>query len=186
MRLVDSAPALIASGTETSLLETYSRDISSACDPASAFSVAAQCLRQLSAATVFALFRYDREQDQLVCEQVFGDKQGLLRGLTMPVGSRVSGWCAATGRISINATASLDLPNIADFFDPPLRSVFCIPIQDGDQVVNILSAYSPKLDAFNESHTYPFEQVATSLSSRLKNIPVVDTSLPLVFRARRR
>jgi putative methionine-R-sulfoxide reductase with GAF domain len=100
------------------------------------------------------------------------------------MGSRVTGWSAATRRVSINATASLDLANVADFFDPPLQSVLCIPVACDSEVLGVLTAYSPDKSAFNETHTYAFEQIAIALSDRLRSLSVVDPSRQLVFRPR--
>jgi putative nucleotidyltransferase with HDIG domain len=172
--------------SESSLLDTARKAIAAARIPSEAFDAAAQSLRQVSAATVFAFFRHDASRDQLTCEYTFGDKQRLLDGLAIPVGTRVSGWSAATRRVSINANASLDLGNVAEFFDPPLRAVFCMPVEDAGDMVGILTAYSPQDGAFNDSHTYAFEQIASSLSDRLTTVPVVDPSRRLVFRARSR
>ncbi len=172
--------------TETSLLDAHRRLIASSKTPAEALAAAAQCLRQLSAATVFAFYRYDRNRDLLTCEHAVGDKQGLLDGLSMAVGTRVSGWSAATRRVSINADASLDLTNVSDFFEPPLRSVLCTPVIDADLVVGVLTAYSHKNEAFSDNHTYAFEQIASSLADRLRIVSVVDPSRQLVFRPRSR
>jgi putative methionine-R-sulfoxide reductase with GAF domain len=172
--------------SETSLLDSSRRLIAGTKTSTEAFAAAAQCLRQVSAASVFAFFRYDRNRDVLTCDHTFGDKQGLLDGLTMAVGTRVSGWSAATRRVSINATASLDLANVADFFDPPLRSVFCAPVTDGAHLVGVLTAYSHQNDSFNESHTYAFEQIAGALRDRLRTVSVIDPSRQLVFRPRNR
>jgi putative methionine-R-sulfoxide reductase with GAF domain len=170
--------------TETSLLDSYGRSIATAKTPAEAVGAAAQCLRQLSAATVFAFFRYDRTHDLLTCEHASGDKDGLLVGLSMAVGTRVSGWSAATRRRSLNANAALDLANVADFFDPPLRSVLCVPVIDNDQIVGVLTAYSHKHEAFNESQTYAFEQIACALSRRIRAASDIDQSRQLLFRPR--
>ena len=170
--------------TETSLLDSYGRSIVSAKTPAQAVTAAAQCLRQLSAATVFAFFRYDRKRDLLTCEHAYGDKDGLLVGLSMALGTRVSGWSAATRRVSVNANATLDLANVADFFDPPLRSVLCVPVIESDQVLGVFTAYSHKSEAFSETQTYAFEQIAIALSHRLRSVSEVDPSRQLVFRPR--
>jgi putative nucleotidyltransferase with HDIG domain len=174
------------SATETSLLESFGYSIAGSKTPAEAVDAAAQCLRQLSAATVFAFFRYDRNSDVLTCEQATGDSQALLAGLSMTVGTRVSGWTAATQRPSINANATLDLANIADFFDPPLRSVLCVPLVEGTHLIGVLTAYSPKSEAFSESQTYAFEHIASALSRRLRSISEVDPSRQLVFHSRSR
>jgi putative nucleotidyltransferase with HDIG domain len=174
------------SATETSLLDSFSRVISGTKTRAQAVDAASQCLRQLSAATVFAFFRYDRTRDLLICEDAPGDKEGLLVGLTIAMGTRVSGWSAATQRSSINANAALDLANVADFFEPPLRSVFCIPVVSAGQTLGVFTAYSHKSEAFSESQTYAFEQIATALSDRLQSFSDVDPSRHLVFHPRSR
>src|SRR5262249_34206507 len=125
------------SATETSLLESYGHAIADTKTAAEAVDAASQCLRKLCAATVFAFFRADRRRVLLTWEHATGDKDSLLAGLSIAVGTRVSGWTAATRRPSINANASLDLVNLADFFDPPLRSVLCVPVTDGDHVVGV-------------------------------------------------
>jgi putative nucleotidyltransferase with HDIG domain len=174
------------SATETSLLDSYGRVIADTKTRAQAIDAAAQCLRQLSAATVFAFFRYDRTRDLLICEDAPGDKDGLLVGLTIAMGTRVSGWSAATQRSSINANAALDLANVADFFEPPLRSVFCIPVVCAGHTLGVFTAYSHKSEAFSESQTYAFEQIATALSHRLRSFSEVDPSRHLVFHPRSR
>jgi putative nucleotidyltransferase with HDIG domain len=174
------------SATETSLLDSYGRVIAETQTRAQAVDAAAQCLRQLSAATVFAFFRYDRTRDLLVCEDAPGDKDGLLVGLTIAMGTRVTGWSAATQRRSINANAALDLANIADFFEPPLRSVFCIPVVYAGQTLGVFTAYSHRSEAFSESQNYAFEQIATALSHRLRSFSEVDPSRHLVFHPRNR
>jgi len=174
------------SATETSLLDSYGRMIAEAKTRAQAVDAAAQCLRQLSAATIFAFFRYDRTRDLLICEDAPGDKDRLLVGLTIAMGTRVTGWSAATQRSSINANAALDLANVADFFEPPLRSVLCIPVVSAGQTLGVFTAYSPKSEAFSDSQNYAFEQVATALSHRLRSFSDVDPSRNLVFHPRSR
>jgi len=184
----DSSPLhrIRVSATETSLLDSYGRIITGTKTRAQAIEAAAQCLRQLSAAAVFAFFRYDRTRDLLICEDAPGDKDGLLVGFTIAMGTRVSGWSAATQRSSMNANAALDLANVADFFEPPLRSVFCMPVVSEGQTLGVFTAYSHKSEAFSESQTYAFEQIATALSHRLPSLSEVDPSRHLVFHPRSR
>jgi putative nucleotidyltransferase with HDIG domain len=174
------------SATETSVLEMYSRAIADSNTASDAVDAASQCLRKLCAATVFAFFRYDRNRDLLTCQYASGDKDAMLTGLSIAMGTRVTGWTAATRRPSINANAALDLANLADFFDPPLRSVLCVPMADGDQVIGVFTAYSHKSEAFSESQTYAFEQIAAALSRRLRLVSEVDPSRQLVFHPRSR
>ena len=152
-----------------------------------AIESASQCLRQLTPSLVCALYSYDASTDTLVCRHAVGDSSRLLVGLSIPMGERVTGWSAATRRLSTNADASLDLTNLSNFFEPPLRSVLCTPLVHDDHLLGVLTAYSNKSNAFSDLHSYAFEQVAASLIDRLQADSVVDTSRRrLVFRPRNR
>ena len=149
--------------TESALLITCSQNIAKASSVKEALEVSAQSLRQLLPATVYALFEYDSQSDSVVCHSAVGDPQNLLRGLTIPVGQRVTGWCGANRRTALNSDASLDLSQIAQLFQPPLRSTISAPLADGERLIAVLTAYSLKEDAFTESHRYTFERVSSAL-----------------------
>jgi putative nucleotidyltransferase with HDIG domain len=171
---------------ETTLLEDFRKQLATAACADDALAAAAQCLRKLSAATVFAFYRYDKKRDQLTCEYTIGDSQGWLRGLSIGMGTRVTGWCAATRRVSLNAAASLDLASLSEYFDPPLRSVLCAPLCNDDHVEGVLTAYSQRAKAFREEDLYAFEQIAVAFRDRLRTLSVIDPSRHLVFRPRHR
>ena len=86
------------------------------------------------------------------------------RGNPIRVGERVTGWCAASLRVAMNADASLDLATSAAEFEPPLRSTLSIPLQRGDQLLGVLTGYSIRKNPFDESHRYAFEEVAAGIS----------------------
>jgi GAF domain-containing protein len=129
--------------------------------------VISQSLRQLTPATTFALYLYDADSDLLVCEHAVGDPLKLLSQLTISLGERVTGWCGANLSTAINSDAELDLAQIADSFDPPLRSAMSTPLVKGDRLLGVLTGYSPKTEAFQEHHMYVFEHVASMLSAIL-------------------
>jgi GAF domain-containing protein len=156
-----------ANATEAALLAEFSQDVGRAGSTFEVFEHAAQCLRKLIPATVFALYRYRPESDSLVCESSAGDVEKLLNGLTIRAGQRVTGWCGATQRPALNSDAALDLTHIADMFQPALRSTLSVPLISGDRLVGVLTAYASREQAFNESHTYIAEQVAISLTEKL-------------------
>jgi putative nucleotidyltransferase with HDIG domain len=130
-------------------------------------AAAAGYMRQVTGATVFAFFRYDALSDVLRCEQSAGDDFGLLSGLTMRPAERITGWCAANNRSSVNSNAALDLLNVADMFEPPLRSTLATPLFYGDVLVGVLTAYATKNDAFKEEDRYITEQLALTLGECL-------------------
>jgi putative nucleotidyltransferase with HDIG domain len=156
-----------ANASETVLLDGCSNDLRKANVAGSALQIAAHYLRQLTPATVYALFIYDSSGDILRCVHVNGDVQRFLDGLTIKVGERVTGWTAANRRTSLNSDASLDLAQIASFFAPPLRSTLSTPLTSGEALIGVLTAYASNKDAFTDAHGYAFEQVATMLASRI-------------------
>lgn len=159
-----------ANASEAAILDHCAKDIAKATSVASALQVTAQCLRQLTPATVYALFQYDGAADVLTCHAAVGDEQRLLDGLTIKLGERVTGWSAANRRTSVNSNASLDLAQIAGFFTPPLKSTISTPIAEGERLIGVLTGYSLREEAFNESHRYTFEQVASVLLTRLSSL----------------
>jgi putative nucleotidyltransferase with HDIG domain len=174
-----------ANASEASLLDACSTEIAKAGSVNTSVQIAAQYLRQLTPATVYALFMYDSTADVLTCVSTSGDEQRLLGALTIRLGERVTGWTAANRRTSVNSNASLDLVEIAGFFVPRLRSTIATPLADGETLVGVLSAYSSKQDAFNESHRYAFEKVASTLVNRV-SVPALSPSSNVVsFRAQK-
>jgi putative nucleotidyltransferase with HDIG domain len=159
-----------ATATESALLMKCTQDIGKATSARAALEASAQSLRQLLPATVYALFEYDPKSDSLICNNAVDDPQNLLRGLVIPVGERVTGWCAANDRTAVNSDASLDLAQISQLFQPPLRSTISTPLTDGDRLVAVLTAYSLKAEAFTETHRYAFEHVGSALLGRLSSL----------------
>ena len=66
-----------------------------------------------------------------------------------------------------NSTASIDLAQIAKFFDPPLLSTISTPLLSQDKLLGVVTAYSPRLEGFKDRDCYSLEQVSISLSKRI-------------------
>ena len=123
-----------ANASEAALLDTCSIEIAKANSIGSALNVAAQYMRQLTPATVYALFLYDSATDSVKCVSASGDEQRLLEGLSIKQGERVTGWTAANLRTSVNSNAALDLAEIAGFFVPRLRSTISTSARAGRRI----------------------------------------------------
>jgi putative nucleotidyltransferase with HDIG domain len=132
-----------------------------------ALSVAADCLRQMTPARVFAFYRYDAQNDMLQCADTVGDPHGLLTDLAIRPAERVTGWSAANRKTSVNSNAALDLLHIATMFEPPLCSTVSTPVTIGNGLVGVLTVYSTQIDAFTDEHGFMVEQVAQALASHL-------------------
>jgi putative nucleotidyltransferase with HDIG domain len=153
--------------TEAALLLEGRESVLRAATVQAAVERAGQCLRQLTPATVYALFEYDVNLDVVTCNYTSGDAERVLKRLTIKMGERVSGWCGATRRSSLNSDATLDLHRIALQFQPPLRATISTPIARGERFLGVLTAYSPRAEAFSDPHLYPFEEIASALYDQL-------------------
>lgn len=154
------------------VLETCSRQIAALSSAKDLVDTVAQSLRQVTPATVYALFVYDKTADILKCVSSSGDPQRLIEGLTITLGERVTGWVAANRRSSLNSDPSLDLAQIASFFTPVLHSTISTPLVAGDTLVGVLTGYSIKKEAFDDSHHYAFEHVAAALGRRTSSLGI--------------
>jgi putative nucleotidyltransferase with HDIG domain len=168
-----------ANVSETTLLDACSREMGQAVSLTNALELSAQYLRQLTPATVYALFLYDGSVDLLKCVCAVGDNERLLDGLAIKLGERVTGWVAAHRQSSVNSDATLDLVQIARLFTPSLRSTISAPLVQGERLVGVVTGYTFKHEAFNESHRYALEQIASSLVNRI-SVLQSNTSLKLV------
>lgn len=174
-----------ASASEAALLKTFVPEMARAASPPAALYATAQCLRQLTPATVYALFVYDGGLDLLTCISAIGDEQRFLVGLNIKLGERVTGWVGANGRTSVNSDASLDLAQIAGCFTPQLRSTISTPLVERGTLVGVLTAYAIQTEAFAESHQYTFESLASSFASRVHAFQSSTSSNVLWFRTQK-
>ena len=134
-------------------------------------SEVARHLKQLTPATVYAIFRYDTDGDQIVCTAASGPSRHLIEGLAIPLGERVVGWTAANQRPSLNSDAYLDLGPAAEMFEPVLRSVVSVPMTWGGSLAGVVAAYGPAGCTFSNTHLYILEHVAETLAAHLSSPP---------------
>jgi putative nucleotidyltransferase with HDIG domain len=127
-----------------------------------------QYVRQLTPATVFAIYRHIQETDSLSCIAAAGDPERFLDGLTMRNGERISGWSAANEKTIANSQATLDLNAIADLFVPPLRAALATPLKSGDRIVGTMTAYATRDEPFTDDHRYAFERLASSFAEHFQ------------------
>lgn len=164
---------------ETSILRRSRQDIIGASSVDAALQVAAQALRQITPATIFAMYVYDPGADAVRCEATAGDPENFLKGLLIPLGERVTGWSAATRRTSLNSDASLDLAAIVQHFRPVLKSTLSAPVVSQNELLGVLTAYSARSEAFSEVHRYAIEEVAAALATAIG--PLSKTQSPNVL-----
>lgn len=171
--LIDTSLADLSPAPALEPNSDFSKVLATADSIAEAMAMTASHLRQVTPATVYALYRYEQSKDAVRCEHVVGDQENLLAGLTIPLGERITGWCGANQRVAVNSDATLDLGPAAAMFSPPLRSTISAPLIGGNKLTGVLTAYSVGLDAFTEAHLAAFERAASSLSARLTSSAVI-------------
>jgi len=113
-------------------------------------------------ASTFVLFAYDEDRNVL-SPQFRADDRVVDADTQIPVGERLSGWVAATGRAIVNSDARLDQDE--DVRDRrPLRSTLAAPVVRGDRVIAVLSFYGEAEEAFGPSHRQIVEAAARSVA----------------------
>ena len=81
----------------------------------------------------------------------------------------MSGWVAANRRTISNSDPALDLGQTALLVRPAPRSTISTPVtsEQPNELLGVLTGYSPKESAFTHRHVYAFEQLADSLAQYL-------------------
>ena len=88
----------------------------------------------------------DPARDQLVVADTFGPESSSLRGLSVAVGERLTGWVAANRQSIVNSDAALDLGDKAEAAS--LRCCMSVPLLMGESLVGVLSLYAPSAGSF--------------------------------------
>ena len=134
-------------------------------------------------ASVYVYYRYDTTRDMLTVRFSLGDERRLTSGIEIRTGERITGWTAATLRLSLNSDAHLDLGALADAFDPPLSTTLSASLTHGGALLGVLSIYGAKTDAFTASHRYIIEHVSNLLAASLSGLNERQHGQVVAFRA---
>jgi putative nucleotidyltransferase with HDIG domain len=107
------------------------------------------------------------ERDRLVAVDAFGPAAHALRGASVAVGDRLTGWVAANRQPIINSPANLDLGSRAELVDPPLVTCTSVPLTAGETVVAVLSIYATQADAAADDLGRLIQMVAPHLATAI-------------------
>ena len=83
----------------------------------------------------------DTGRDLLVVADSFGPASGSLRGTSIAMGDRLTGWVAANHQPIVNSDAALDLGAVAEAAS--LQTCMSVPLLRGESLVGVLSLYAP-------------------------------------------
>ena len=106
--------------------------------------------------------------DRLVAVDAFGPAASALRGASIDVGVRLTGWVAATRQPIVNSDAALDLGPRAHAMTTPLRACMSIPLTLGTSLIAVLTLYADAYDAFTGDEGRLVEMVAPHLASAIE------------------
>ena len=142
--------AAVAGGASTNLLAFVSlaRAFTGEACVADVLALGSALLADMMPGSTGAWFLPDAERDRLVVADAFGPAAAALRGSSVPVGERLTGWVAARRQPIINSDATLDLGARVDAVTPPLSRCISLPLMAGDALVAVLTLYTAAPEGF--------------------------------------
>lgn len=90
----------------------------------------------------------DLAHDRLTVADAFGPAASRMRGMSVPVGDRLTGWVAASRQAIINSDATLDLGTHTGAAAPLLSRCISLPLMVGDALVAVVTLYTAAPDGF--------------------------------------
>lgn len=151
---------ITSSGEEMLALFELARGLSGLMRLADVADVILKHLRRMVPSSLSAFYIYDVEADELVCVYALGEHTGLVSGLRISLGQRLTGWVGANRQTIRNSDPVLDLGESARSMIPRPRSCLSTPLVVSDALIGVLSVYSITRDAFSDEHQRLVEVVA--------------------------
>jgi putative nucleotidyltransferase with HDIG domain len=124
-----------------------------------AVALATTYLSRMFADATCAFYVHDAASGHLVVRHATGQHAAALRGMSVAMGDRLSGWVAACRQTITNSDAALDLYDR----DAALGSALSTPLMEGDRVVGVFTAYAAAPQAFTEDQSRLVEMMAPHL-----------------------
>lgn len=167
---------IAASGDEMLTLYELARALAGQVSVSDASDVIAKHLRRLIPSSLSVFYIHDRATDEIEAVHAVGEGASVVRGIRIALGQRLSGWVAANKQTISNSDPILDLGDAARAHSLRLRSCLSTPLLSEDQLVGVLSLYSPEANAFNEDHRRIIEVVAKQIAHTLSHAIEFDRS----------
>ena len=170
-----SAPAIAGSSvdqTPDGLLAfvSLSRLASGEASQADVLSIASQLMADVVPDVSGAWFLPEPTQDRLVAVEAFGAVAPLLRGMSVGVGDRLTGWVAATRQAIANSPAALDLGERASLMQPPMSRCLSVPLAAGDRLMAVLTLYASEHETLDAHHSRLLQIVAPHVAQALASV----------------
>jgi GAF domain-containing protein len=147
---------------------SLSRLVSGECSLDDVLALSSKLIADVIPGSSGAWYLPEAGADRLIAADAFGPAASALRGASVEVGERLTGWVAASGQPILNSDAALDLGPRAQAVNPPLKGCMSVPITVGSSVVAVLSLYSEVQDAFTVDQRRLVQMVAPHLGGALQ------------------
>jgi putative nucleotidyltransferase with HDIG domain len=131
--------------------------------PADVLALSSNLLRHIAPSACGAWFVLADTGDRLVATETFGADAAPLRGLSMLVGDKLTGWVASNRQVIVNSDAALDLGPRASAAG--LVSCMSVPLLAGDTLVAVLTLYGRERDAFSDDFGRLVQMVAPHVAA---------------------
>jgi putative nucleotidyltransferase with HDIG domain len=144
---------------------SLSRLASGECTVADVLALASTLLRDTAAPSTAVWYILDQDTNALTVAHAAGSAADLFRGLSIPVGSRLSGWVAAHRQPIVNSDPALDLGAQAAVV--PLQSCLSVPLVTGASLVGVLTLYSSQPKAFSDDQGRLLQMIAPHVANAM-------------------
>jgi putative nucleotidyltransferase with HDIG domain len=109
----------------------------------------------------------DPAADRLVAVEAFGPSAALMRGTSVRMGERLTGWVGASRQMIVNSPAALDLVERAAAAQPPLVRCMSVPLTIGESLVAVLTLYATEQHSFDEQCGRLVQMVAPQIAKAI-------------------
>jgi diguanylate cyclase (GGDEF)-like protein/putative nucleotidyltransferase with HDIG domain len=157
-----------ASTDEMLTLFDLARSLSPSMNVSDIADIISKHVRRLVPCSLCVFYVFDSAADELVASHVSGEQSGLITGLRIPRGQRLSGWVAANRQTIRNSDPVLDFGESARAMTPRPRSCLSAPLLAKADLVGVLTLYSSNRDGFSADHERVIEIISRQVAPVIK------------------
>jgi diguanylate cyclase (GGDEF)-like protein/putative nucleotidyltransferase with HDIG domain len=157
-----------ASTDEMLTLFDLARSLSPSMNVGDITDIISKHVRRLVPCSLCVFYFFDSASDELVASHVSGEQAGLITGLRIPRGQRLSGWVGAHRQTIRNSDPVLDFGESARSMAPRPRSSLSTPLLSKADLVGVLTLYSSNRDGFSPDHERVIEIISRQVAPVLK------------------
>jgi diguanylate cyclase (GGDEF)-like protein len=157
-----------ASTDEMLTLFDLARDLNPSMNVGDISDIIAKHIRRLVPCSLCVFYLLESASDELVASHVSGEQAGLISGLRIERGQRLSGWVAANRQTIRNSDPVLDFGESARSMTPRPRSCLSTPLVSQSELVGVLTLYSSNRDGFSPDHERVIEIISRQVGPVLK------------------